>query len=527
MHHFSKLFVGIFVVGFLFSPEVLARKIIFSKNNFKAETDGSVELIQNYLNNVIDLNQDKGDDEFFPAAQYMGNVDLIYSGLPLGYGDIVLHGMAERKGRLGYAANLAKVDISTTREIARYHILSQDMFPRLRELSLTTPLFIKGLKTTLGLHKYYSIGWTTQLFGIKDSNYGATVTYTHPLKESSLVYNFHWDKPDFNSKWRMQFKRPTMENNEATNHTNANRFTTDLSYYWKSNVLQAMVSGLWDRTKLGKRLIAFFDNLTVKKEFVGNVGGSWVQYLGKDWTLFLEGAKNFGEISNTGTGGGGGNVEHEGWMTAVKLAFTPPVWIQPSFKLFYFSGNDVSMDDVSTGNTNSIGTNKGYIGGYSLGNENLADTINTPISGGFPMLSMAGLHGVMKGVLRPNSFADPTAKENLLLTQASFNFSLAKDLTFILDFFDMWAPNPGYGQFATSDYQKLSGHLGTEANLILGYPIWGNLKATMLSAYFLPGRYYYENNNRIDTDPLSFSPKVGSENPDAAYSTEVSLKWTF
>ncbi len=519
-----KLIFAVGLVVFL-SSTADAKKLLFSKDKTRLEADGSVEFIQNYMNNQRDINSSIDDDEFFPAIQYGTNLDLIYSGLELDKGDVFFHSLIERKGRLGYAANLSKVDLSDTRELKRYHF-GQELLPRMRELYVNAPLGSTRLRTTFGLHRY-AIGWTGQLFGSKDPNYGLTLTYTHPLKMSSFVYNFHWDRPDYNNKWRIEFKRPQQQDNESSSDTRAHRIVTDLGYYWDYNMAQLMVSFMSDRTGRGKRAPIFFTNVTSDRDVIGNVGGSFIHKLGKDFVVYLEAARNFGKISNLGAGGNGGDIEHEGFMYGAKLAYHPATWIQPTAKFLYFSGNNTTIANMNAGNTNSLTKSKGYEGGYSLGNENLADTVNTVISGGFPLLSMAGLHGVMKGVGRPGSFNDPTGKENLMLAHLSLNLSLVDKLTWIVDYFDLWAVNAGFGQFGNpGNVTELEPHLGDEFNLILSYPVCKNINVTSLSAYYIPGAYY-EKTGRTDNNAVVFSPIVGDGTPDNAYSSEIAVKWWF
>jgi len=74
--------------------------------------------------------------------------------------------------------------------------------------------------------------------------------------------------------------------------------------------------------------------------------------------------------------------------------------------------------------------------------------------------------------------------------------------------------------------KKLSPDLGNEFDLSVNYELNKNITLSLLSGYFLPGDYYYE--ERDDTGGSLFSPFVrGDGQANSAYQIELSLTVTF
>ena len=264
----------------------------------------------------------------------------------------------------------------------------------------------------------------------------------------------------------------------------------------------------------------------MNRDVLGTFGWSSIYNIW-DLTFFTELGRNFGQIYNTGAGGNGKNISHKGYMLAGKVAWNPHAWFYPSFQVFYMSGNKISGEHVTTGNTNDRQVDRDYSPGDSLANTNLDDSIAEPLLG-LPMVAAGGFNSLMFGIGRPNGASGGGhVKSNLVAYNLNTSFSLIPKLLLIVDLWHMTILNPGY-RLRDGQADRLDEDYGREIDVIASYPLKDYLKLGLLSGIFFPGDYHEDHVGRTDGDILEFAPITNRDDSASnAYVVQLGVQLSF
>ena len=418
----------------------------------------------------------------------------------------------ERNGPYDYDAPLFIHNTLTNSggTIGKYR--GSELLPQLEEFWLDTPLPDK-LRLKAGLY-IYEVGNGFSLNGGYE-NYGATF-----YKETdNIVWRLYYCRPDLVNKYYLGPRIP-QENEQGINYepNAANFFAADTKVTLEKNTFWPYVGVLADYTSSGKR-----DNLftaPVKSDLLGTLGLAWT-YKDEKFCVKTEFAHNFGEAQSADPAYK--NIEHTGYLIYGGLDYYLDK-LKPSVQFLLCSGNKATLDMAENKDTTyTSGKNRAF-SYYSPTNRNLGDAISSTNVEMLPIVAMGGGYGLNYGVPRPKTFSSGDF-EDLIMPAVGFDYDFTDKLSlgvygyYLSAFCRPVGTLDGKGKF-------LSRELGYETDVFVDYKVNPHMLISLLTGYFIPGRYYKE--RRDDEDGSLFSPFVrGDGSADCAYQIELCVELKF
>ena len=416
----------------------------------------------------------------------------------------------ERNGPYDYDAPLFIHNTLNTSVAPVEKYRGKELLPRLEEFWYDTPLFSLPLRFKSGLFVYEAannVSTPSDYENFSFSLYG---------EKENFEWEFYYCRPDLANK---SFLGPRIkqEREQGIHYTpnKANFLATDAVFSFKNNSLQPYIEILADYS--GDKRTNLFSTPT-HDDILGTLGLAWNSTLNK-LSLAIEAARNFGRAKSSDADFK--NVEHCGYLIYAHGAYDL-TRIIPHSSFVFASGNKVTPEMTGDGTLTS-GKNRAF-SAYSPLNTNLSDSLYPGIDN-LPLVAMGAGNGLNYGINRPTTFGDPRLLENLILVNLGLDYSLTDKLLLTFNWWYLRASERGIGTFL-GENKKLSPDLGNEFDLSVNYELNKNITLSLLSGYFLPGDYYYE--ERDDTGGSLFSPFVrGDGQANSAYQIELSLTVTF
>ena len=463
----------------------------------------------NTFNNTVDLDsRNHSDKNNYLAYVYDFTVDLRHTAGP------EIYAFVEKRGRADYDAPLwTEKPLNTV--FGQYHTyVNTDMFPRLREFWMDMPLLpAKELSVKGGLYPYgREIGHRIALGG-KYENWGLTVSGQNEFFD----WNFHWEKEDINNRIHLG-KVIDFDKVVGYNDTFANFFAWDGTIKYGKQRLQLYTGWLRDHTSEFARSSLFTSQ--VKNEDLITPGLYADLHFGKLGFGF-EGARNIGTAYSADKARFH-DVKHEGYM-CIWDAKVDMGSFKPKAKLFMMSGN--KANEIANGVFAITSDRNRAFSVFSPLNTNLFDTHYQKQFG--PYVSMAGGYSTNFGVARPGTFGDPFVFENLVAPTVGFDYTPLDKVYFGMDYWYLRSKENGFGLDEFRRFRKYPKELGHEMDFFASYQWTKNVKLSLLSGVFFPGKYY--KNKRSDppfTNAFSPAPRTDGD-ADAAFQFELAMDVNF
>ena len=459
------------------------------------------------LENNLDLDTKKRDDR----VQYIG-IDYSFSLDIKGKSEgPELFFKVERNGPYDYDApiiihNTLQTDSG---KIQAYH--GSDLIPQASEFWADIPIGGGFFKFKPGLYPY-SVGNGISLTGYF-SNYGLMLY----ANNDAFKWNLYYCWPDYNNKNIGPQIKQEEEQGIDYYHSKSYFFATDMTFSIWKNTFQPYVGILLDRS--GEKRKDLFTTPT-HNDTLGTVGIAWNFALDK-LAMGCEIARNFG-----GADSADGNFEsvvHQGYAMCANLSYALGK-LTPRGRFLYASGNKVTTDMITNGDTTFTSTKNNAFSSYSPFNANLADSMY-PYKKDVPILAMGNGWGLNYGIQRPGTFSDPALADNIILFGAGFEYLITEKASLAFDWWNLESAEKGIGTY-NGIPKVISPDLGNEADLVLTYTFNKSLNFSVTSAFFFPGAAYRE--ERDDTGGSLFTPFVrGDGKADPAYQVEMSLELNF
>jgi hypothetical protein len=504
-----KLGLGAIVVYWFFAPSLAwAELTLFEDERWLFTFSPSERTDVVMLKNTVDLDSEQSDD----STTYLGfDYSLGFNMAAKADGPQAFLRF-ERNGPYDYDAPLwvHNTLYTSTARMDRYH--DSELLPQLEEFWIDVPLGGLPVRLQSGLFTY-EVGHGLSLGGAYE-NYGTSLTLQH----DPFIWRLYHAFPDAVHKPHLgpHIQQETDQGIEYS-HGKTQFLSTDLSFQAREgNTIQLYTGALLDRT--GDKRSNTFSN-TPKRDFLGTVGIAW----DVEWRKFafnLEAARNFGESHSADHSIK--DVEHKGYMFYGETSYTAQP-LKPHTRFLYASGNTVTREMVTNGDTKlASGSNRAF-SVFSPLNTNLSDSIY-PSFGNVPLVAMGNGYGLNYGVNRPTTVEDPRAIENLILVNLGTDLALTDRVSVAFDWWYLNSPEPGFGTL-NGETRRLSHDLGHELDLSCEVTLNDHLALSLASGYFFPGDYYGE---LRDDGGTPFSPFIrGDGKPDRAYQIELSLAVQF
>lgn len=462
----------------------------------------------NLLGNTVDLDRNKGADE----VQYLGyvydfTIDIRH------ISGVEVYGFIERRGRADYDSPLwGSRSIETI--FGQYHYYRYtDMFPRVRELWAEIPLNrTRSYTLKVGLFPYGREIGNRMVMGGKYENYGFTLA----RKGERVDWNLHWEAEDINNRIHLG-KVIDFDKVNRYNDTDAFFQAADLNLKFGKNLehrFQPYIGWLADWTSTPNRANAF--TKVVDSEALITPG----LYLNLNFGRFsfgFEAARNFGAgFSSTG------DVKHEGYLYISDVSVNLGSF-KPKFKWLVTSGN--RLDETNFASPTLPGKKNRAFSVFSPNNKNLTDS-HYPKQFG-PFVAMAGGYAANFGVQRPGTFGDPFLFENLYAYTTGFDFTPYDKIYVGIDYWYLRSKEAGFGRNDLGQISKFPKDLGNEIDFFISYELTKHIKLSVLSGYFIPGRYYKQRRgDNSSTNIFAPTPRRDGK-ADVAYQLEAGLDISF
>lgn len=423
---------------------------------------------------------------------------------------------AERNGPYNYDAPIIIDRTLTTSQGKVKPYNEAEYLPYLREFWGDIPLPVIPGRFKAGLFGY-KVGHGLGINGYYD-NYAAMLTEV--WKE--IKWNLYYCYPDIANKRLGPTIFQEKEQGQRFNCSKANFFASDITFSAGESTFQPYVGLLIDHT--GPRRTNLFSTPTVR-DTLGTVGFSSELVLSK-FTLAFETARNFGRAQADNPDPAYPDakyVEHSGYMFFTDISYALER-LTPHGRFMYASGNKVTEEMVNNGDTVfTSGKNRAF-STFSPLNTNLADSIY-PKPDVLPIVAMGYGNGLNYGVRRPGTFGDPELLDNIIIFGTGFDCELTKQFTFSANWWHLRSAESGYGTLGGTAIE-LSPDIGNEVDLTMFFTINDHITLSVLSGYFLPGKFYKE--LRDDTGGSLFTPFIrGDGEADPAYQVEFSCEVSF
>jgi len=281
--------------------------------------------------------------------------------------------------------------------------------------------------------------------------------------------------------------------------------------------VQPYVGVLMDFSE-GKRLSSF--QTPTRDDILGTVGISW-DFTFDKLEISAEWARNFGQANASQEGFD--NVVHQGYAVYADASYSFGSFV-PYSRFIFASGNKLTTDMITNGDTLYPGTKNNAFSVYSPFNSYLADSIYPSIPT-VPLVAMGNGYGMNYGVRRAGTFGDPAQIENLVLVDVGFEHSFSDKAVLAFDWWYIANVQKGIGMYNNVP-KVISPELGNEIDLYFDYNATKNITLRLGSGIFFPGAAFRE--ERTDTGGSLFTPFVrGDGKADPAYQVELSMEITF
>lgn len=393
-----------------------------------------------------------------------------------------------------------------------YH--GAELLPKVKEYWADVPVAPEEeIRFRAGLFKY-EVGHGISING-SYQNYG--------LKLYSADRNFSWNLyacwPDISNKQLLgpyiKQEKPQLVDWE---HSKAYLLAADTKVAIDEKFsVQPYVGVLMDFSE-GKRLNVF--QTPTRDDILGTVGISGDFKFGA-LEVSAEWARNFGQANASQEGFS--NVVHQGYAVYADVKYSIDTFV-PYSRFIFASGNKLTTDMITNGDTLYPGNKNNAFSVYSPFNTYLADSIYPGIAT-VPLLAMGNGYGMNYGVRRTGTFNDPAQIENLVLVNFGFEYGFMERAGLSFDWWYIANTQKGIGMYNNVP-KVISPEIGNEIDFYFDYHATKNIKLRIGSGIFFPGAAYRE--ERTDTNGSLFTPFVrGDGKADPAYQLELSAEITF
>lgn len=458
------------------------------------------------LDNNIDLDSKIRDDR----VQYLGFVYSCGFGITSkSEGGPALFAKVKRYGPYDYDVPAVINNTLQTFVTKMDPYQNAEYLPELAEFWADVPIPSWPVRLKGGLFTY-TVGHKIALGGAYE-NYGLMLS-SDAREECLMRCYFAW--PDLSNKPIGPMIHQEKEQGINWERPKAWFWATDVTITAGNHTVQPYIGALIDRSD-GKR-INYFSTPT-RDEVLGTVGVSWDATYFEELSVSLEWARNFGVARSNDPLFDG--VVHQGYMFYADASYDF-TQIVPHSRFLFTSGNKLTDDMITNGDTTYTGTKNNAFSIYSPLNAALADTCYHDIDT-LPLVAMGNGWGNNYGIRRPDTFSDPIMLDNLILVNAGFDLPLTKKASVTVDWWYLSSVEKGIGMYNNVP-KVISPDLGNEFDLYYTYAVTKNITFTCYSGIFLPGAAYRE--ERDDTGGSLFTPYVrGDGKADPAYQAEFSL----
>ena len=477
---FSTLSAGAFV----------RTDFIMQENNLDLDTkirDDRTQYIALDYNFTLDLKGKNAGPEFFIKIERNGLYDY---DVP-----IIIH-------------NTLQTQIG---KISPYH--GAELLPYFREFWMETPVGDGFFRLKAGLYTY-NVGHGIAMGGYYE-NYGIMVT----AEDKNFKWNIYACAPDYENR-KMLGPKVKQEKEQGIDweHSKASFIATDISFPLADFLFQPYVGLLIDNTSASKRSDLF--TTETRRDILGTVGISCDLNVG-DFSAAFEIARNFGMADAINSDYD--NVVHQGYAIWSEIDYEYGNFT-PHGRFLYASGNKTTADMVTNGDETFPSSKNNAFSNYSPFNTYLADAIY-PSYSDIPIIALGNGLGVNYGILRPGTFDDPCAPENLMLFCAGLDYSITEKASLTVDWWYLMSVEKGIGSYNNVP-KVISPDLGNEVDVNINYDLTKNLNLNFLTCFFFPGAAYRE--ERTDIDGSLLTPFVrGDGSADMAYQVEMSASVCF
>jgi hypothetical protein len=505
-----KNFAAIFAAVFFAFPGVSSAemKVIEGKNYImEASPDFRTDFIMQENNN--DLNTKIRDDRVqYIAIDYSLPFDLKFK-----EGGPEFFVQFQRNGVYDYDAPVVINNTLNTYLGKFYGYHGSELLPKVKEYWADIPVVPeKDIRFKAGLFKY-EVGHGISLNG-SYQNYSLDL-YSN---NENFSWNFYTCWPDFANK---QLLGPYIkqEKPQAVDYEHSKTYflATDMTVSLEHFSVQPYVGILMDFSE-GKRLNYF--QTPTRDDILGTVGISW-DFTFDKLEISAEWARNFGQANASQEGLD--NVVHQGYAVYADASYTIGTFV-PRSHFVFASGNKLTTDMITNGDTLYPGTKNNAFSVYSPFNGYLADSIYPGTTVG-PLVAMGNGYGLNYGVRRPGTFGDPAQIENLVLFSVGFEHKFIEKAVLSFDWWYLANAEKGIGMYNNVP-KVISPELGNEVDLSFEYTATKNVTLRIGSGIFFPGPAFRE--ERDDVNGSLFTPFVrGDGKADPAYQLELSAEISF
>lgn len=511
----KRLILGARVILLLAALAVLAPGSSFSEvklsegESYVLEAASGVRTDFFMLENTVDLDTKQRDDR----VEYIGLDYRFEFDFRMKDESLRLFVNLERNGFYDYDApivinNTLNTFLGKVGGYTNYELLPKvkDYWGDMRIVS-GPDIRIKG-----GLFKY-EVGHGISLNG-SYQNYGIEL-YT---ETEGFRWNVYTCWPDIANKQLLgpyiTQEKPQMVDYE---HSKSYFLSTDMKVSHGGFSLQPYVGLLMDFS-IGKRQNVFL--APTDNDTLGTVGISSDFTFGK-LKLSAEWARNFGRAESTQAGLA--DVEHMGYAVYADAQYDLGKFT-PRALFVYGSGNELTTDMITNGDTHYTGSKNCAFSVYSPMNTYLADSVYPGIPT-LPLLAMGNGLAMNYGVRRASTFNDPAQIENLTLVDVGFDYKFSDKFSVNFDWWYLATSEKGIGMYNNVP-KVISPDLGNEIDLYADYFITKNILFSVAAGAFFPGAAYRE--ERTDATGSLFTPFVrGDGKADPAYQLEISMELQF
>lgn len=511
MRKYAIILTALILQAF-FSPAGPARAEVrvMEGDSYTLEAEPYLRTDFYMMDNTVDLDTKKRDDR----VQYIG----IDYGLAFDFrmkdGGPRIFFMLERNGFYDYTAPVVIHNTLNTYlgKVGGY--TNYELLPKVKEywgdvsVAPSEEIRFRG-----GLFKY-EVGHGISLNG-SYQNYGMEI-YS---ESDSFSWNVYTCWPDYSNK---QLLGPYIYQEKPQGvdweHSKSYFLAADMKASAGCLSVEPYVGLLMDFSE-GKRL-SFFQTPT-RDDVLGTAGIS-VDFTLGDFEASVEWARNFGHANSSDPVFP--EVEHMGYAVYADASYTFGDFV-PRSRFIYGSGNKLTTDMITNGDTQYPGSKNNAFSVYSPFNAFLADSIYPGILT-LPIVAMGNGNAMNYGVRRAGTFGDPAQIENLTLVDVGFDYMFRDGKTTVS--FDWWYianSEKGIGMYNNVP-KVISPDLGNEVDLNLRHLLTKQVKLNFLGGVFFPGAAYRE--ERTDINGSLFTPFVrGDGKADPAYQLEMGVEIIF
>lgn len=388
-----------------------------------------------------------------------------------------------------------------------------ELLPEVREYWIDVPVYTPQdvrLKPGLFMHE---VGHGISLNG-NYQNYGIEL-YTD---SDDFRWNIYTCWPDYENKPLLgpyiKQEKPQMIDYE---HGKTYFLSTDLKVSKEKVSVQPYVGLLMDYS-VGKRLDLF--QTPTDEDILGTVGVSWDFNFDK-FSFSAEYARNFGRARSSQAGLP--DVDHRGYAVYADASYSFGKFT-PVSRFIFASGNKLTTDMITNGDTTYTGSKNNAFSVYSPMNGYLADSVYPSITT-LPIVAMGNGNAMNYGVRHAGTFGDPAQIENLVLVDLGFTYNPHEKINIGFDWWYLANAQKGIGMYNNVP-KVISPELGNEVDIFFEWLATKNIALGVVGGIFLPGPAYRE--ERTDVNGSLFTPYVrGDGKADPAYQLEMSMEMSF